>query len=187
MKGLVLVFVFLEWSGYVSAQEKYIDRTGKASFFSAALVEDIEAHNNQVVSIVDLESGELVASMLMKSFKFKKALMQEHFNENYVESNKFPKATFKGRIINLEKFDVSLDGKYTWTVAGNITLHGITRPITIEATALVSNGKIKAEALFPLLVKDFKIQIPRLVRNNIAEEVEVTVSFDYQPMQNSHN
>jgi polyisoprenoid-binding protein YceI len=134
------------------------------------------------VSILDVKSGEIVASMLMKSFNFKKALMEEHFNENYVESNKFPKATFKGKITNLEQLDITKDGKYALDIDGNITIHGVTKPLKVKGQAVVTNGQIKASAVFPLAVKDFKIEIPRLVRNNIAEKVQVSVSFNYQPM-----
>ncbi|MEO5601311.1 MAG: YceI family protein [Cyclobacteriaceae bacterium] len=183
MKRAVLVIAFIGLVSNIFAQSKYIDRAGSASFFSASLVEDIEAKNNQVVSIIDIESGELVASMLMKSFNFRKALMQEHFNENYIESDKFPKATFKGRITNLSEFDVTKDGKYSWDISGDITIHGETKSISVKVNALVDKGTIKAEALFPLVVKDFGIEIPRLARNNIAEEVEVTLSFRYLPMQ----
>jgi len=164
------------------SQSKYIDRAGKASFFSSAPMEDIEAHNNQAVSILDTGTGELVASMLMRSFNFRKALMQEHFNENYIESHKYPKATFKGKVTNINEIDISKNGKCTLDVTGEITLHGVTQPIQTKAEAVVENGTIKAKAVFPLTVKDFKIKIPRLVMNNIAEEVEVTVSFNYQPM-----
>lgn len=164
------------------SQSKYIDRAGKASFFSSAPMEDIEAHNNQAVSILDTGTGELVASMLMRSFNFRKALMQEHFNENYVESHKYPKATFKGKVTNINEIDISRNGKCTLDVTGEITLHGVTQPIQTKAEAVVENGTIKAKAVFPLTVKDFKIKIPRLVINNIAEQVEVTVSFNYRPM-----
>jgi polyisoprenoid-binding protein YceI len=163
-------------------QTRYIDRSGKASFFSSALVEDIEAHNNQAVSILDVKSGEIVASMLMKSFDFKRALMEEHFNENYVESNKFPKATFKGKITNLDQFNATKNGKYVLDIDGAITIHGVTKPLNVKGEAVVTDGKIKASAVFPIIVKDFKITIPRLVRNNIAEEVAVSVWFNYQPM-----
>ncbi len=183
MKTIVFGIVLIGLLSNAAAQTKYIDRTGKASFFSSATVEDIEAHTNQAVSILDIQTGEIVASMLMKSFDFKKALMQEHFNENYIESNKFPKATFKGKVTNLDQFDVTKNGKYTLDVSGEITLHGVARPISIKAEAIVNNGAIKANAVFPLGVKDFKIEIPRLVRSNIAEKVQVTVSFNYQPMK----
>lgn len=182
MEKIVLTVALVGVLGNAVAQSKYIDRSGKASFFSSALVEDIEAHNNQAVSIFDIQTGEIVASMLMKSFDFRKALMEEHFNENYVESNKFPKATFKGRVTNLDRFDVTKNGKYTFDVTGEITLHGVTKPISVKAEAVVNNGTIQTNAVFHLVVKDFNIEIPLLVRNNIAEEVVVKITFNYKPM-----
>ncbi|HET9054601.1 MAG TPA: YceI family protein, partial [Cyclobacteriaceae bacterium] len=98
------------------------------------------------------------------------------------ESQKYPKATFKGTITNIGALDVKKVGTYTLEVAGDITLHGVTKQVKVKAEAVVSNGAIQAKAVFPLKVKDFKIKIPRLVIQNIAEEVEVTVSFNYTPM-----
>jgi hypothetical protein len=182
-RTLVLtVVLFMGLLVNISAQSKYIDRSGKASFFSSAPVEDIEAHNDQAVSVLDIQSGEIVASMLMRSFDFRKALMEEHFNENYVESHKYPKATFKGKVTNISEFDIGKNGTCTLNISGEITLHGVTQPVQVQADAVVNNGTIRAKAVFPLTVKDFKIRIPRLVINNIAEVVEVTVAFNYQKM-----
>jgi polyisoprenoid-binding protein YceI len=183
MRKTVILAILLTGAFADAVAQKYLDRQGKASFFSSAPVEDIEAHNNQAVSILDMKTGEIAASMLMRSFDFKKALMEEHFNENYIESNKFPKATFKGKITNLDQFDVTKDGKYTLDITGEISLHGVTRPISVKAEAMVNKGVISANAVFPLTVKEFNIRIPRLVINNIAEEVEVKVAFNYQPMK----
>lgn len=183
MKAVFAVIFFFVFLSHAVAQSKYIDRNGKASFFSSAPMEDIEAHNNQAVSILDVKSGEIVTSMLMKSFNFRKALMEEHFNENYIESNKYPKSTFKGKVTNIDLFDVTKNGNYTLNVTGEITLHGVTQKINVKADAVVENGTIKAKAVFPLAVKDFNIEVPRLVRNNIAEKVDVTVSFNYQPLK----
>lgn len=179
---MVLVAVLLFNLHGVCAQTKYIDRRGHASFFSSAPMEDIRAENDQAVSIIDPQTGEVVASMLMRSFNFRKALMEEHFNENYVESDKYPKATFRGKIVNIGDVDLTKDGNYTLDVSGEITLHGVTQPLTLKADAVVNGGTVQAKAVFPLRVKDFKIEVPRLVINNIAEVVEVTVSFSYQPM-----
>lgn len=180
--NMVLVAVLLFNLHGVCAQTKYIDRRGHASFFSSAPMEDIRAENDQAVSIIDAQTGEVVASMLMRSFNFRKALMEEHFNENYVESDKYPKATFRGKIVNIGDVDLTKDGNYTLDVSGEITLHGVTQPLTLKADAVVNGGTVQAKAVFPLKVKDFKIEVPRLVINNIAEVVEVTVSFSYQPM-----
>ena len=181
MKVLLICVLSVGFLNHVTAQ-KYIDRNGKASFFSSAPMEDIEAHNNQAVSIMDTGTGEIVASILMKSFNFRKALMEEHFNEKYIESDKYPKATFKGKITNPDQLDTSKNGKYTLDITGEITLHGVTKPLAVKAEAVVNDGAIQAKAVFPLVVNDFKIVIPKLVRNNIAEKVEVTVLFNYQPM-----
>ena len=163
-------------------QTRYIDRAGYASFFSSAPMEDIKAESEQVVSILDVAEGKIAASMLMRSFNFRKALMQEHFNENYVESDKYPKASFTGSVTNIKDLDLRKDGKYTLDVQGEITLHGVTQPLKVKAEAMVSNGTLQARAVFPLAVKDFNIDVPRLVVNNIAEVVEVTVAFNYRPM-----
>ena len=182
MKVLLIGMLFLGYLNGVTAQTKYIDRSGKASFFSSAPLEDIKAENEQAVSVIDTGTGQIVASMLMRSFNFRKSLMQEHFNENYVESHKYPKATFKGKITNLDEVDFSKDGKCTLNVTGEITMHGITKPLSVKAEAVVNQGTIQAKAVFPLAVKDFDIKVPRLVINNIAEVVEVTVDFNYQKM-----
>ena len=166
-----------------ASQAKYIDRTGKASFFSSAPLEDIDAHTDQVVSVLDINTGDIAASVLMRSFRFRKSLMQEHFNENYIESHKYPKASFRGRVLNIAEIDLKQEGNYTIDIAGDITLHGVTRPLSIEANAVVTGGRIQAKVVFPLTVKDFDIQIPRLVMQNIAEVVDVTVSLDYKPME----
>src|SRR5690554_5178701 len=136
------------------AQDRYITRQGFISFYSHTPVEDIEAVNNQVLSIVDLESGAVAVSMLMKSFQFEKALMQEHFNEKYVESDKYPKATFTGKIANLSDIDLSQDGAYTARVEGEVTIHGVTRPLTTDVEFVVADGTIRATGSFPLRVKD---------------------------------
>ena len=180
---LITLFILIALAGYSQAQSKFIDRAGKASFFSSAPLEDIEAHSNQAVSIFDVQSGEIAASVLMRSFNFRKALMEEHFNENYIESDKYPKATFKGKVSNIGDFDVSEPGRYTLNVAGDITLHGVTQPVEVKAEVTVEKGILQAKAVFPLKVQDFKIKVPRLVVNNIAEVVDVTVSFSYQAMK----
>jgi polyisoprenoid-binding protein YceI len=181
MKIVATALLLVGFIGSAPAQTRYIDRGGNASFFSSAPLEDIKAETNQAVSVIDVSTGELVASVLMKSFNFRKALMQEHFNENYVESDKYPKATFKGKVTNVQELDLTKDGKYILDVSGEFTLHGVTKPLNVKAEARVEKGNFAARAVFPLLVADFDIGVPRLVRDNIAKEVEVTVSFNYRP------
>lgn len=182
MRHLVLAVILLVFvSSETHAQSRYIDKAGKASFFSKAPLENIEAHNNQALSLLDANSGEIAASILMKSFQFEKALMQEHFNEKYIESDKYPKATFKGKITDLSKLDLTKDGQYTVEVEGEITIHGETQPIKTNVDFVVKDKTISATSTFHLKVKDFKITIPTVVVKNIAEEVEVKVAFNYKP------
>jgi polyisoprenoid-binding protein YceI len=142
-------------------------------------MEDIEGHNNQVVSIFDLSTGDLMYNLLVKAFDFKIALMQEHFNENYMESDQFPKATFKGKVNNFEKIDLNKDGTYTAEVIGDITIHGVTKPIINTGTIEVKGGLVSTKAKFNISPKDYNIIIPSLVENKIAKEVEVTIDVTY--------
>ena len=143
MKYRTPIICFLVVTSFFSfGQTRYIERTGKASFFSEAPLENIEAHNEQVLSLLDVEKGEVAASMLMKSFQFQKALMQEHFNEKYIESDKYPKATFKGKITDMNKVDLSKDGNYTVDVEGEITIHGETQPLKTKVNFVVKDKSI---------------------------------------------
>ncbi len=179
----VLVLLIPLLFGWIAVDaQRYMDRAGRATFFSSAPLEDIEASSGQVVGVLDVQSGEIAASMLMRSFRFRKSLMQEHFNENYVESHKYPKATFKGKVTNIAEIDVTKDGRYTFKIDGEITLHGVTRPLQVTAESVVTGGRIEAKTEFTLTVADFEIEVPRLVVDNIAKVVRVSVSFNYQPM-----
>jgi hypothetical protein len=177
----IILVCFLVVASYGANCQRYMDKAGHASFFSKAPLENIEAHNRQALSILDLKSGDIAVSVLMKSFQFEKALMQEHFNENYVESDKYPKASFKGKISGIEKVDLSKDAVHTLDVSGEITIHGETKPVQTKAELTVSKGALSGKSNFTLPVKDFKIEIPKIVVNNIAETVDVKVEFQYQP------
>lgn len=178
---IAVIFSLLHVFG-ATAQSKYIDREGKASFFSEAPIENIDAHTNKVMTILDLQTGEIAATVMMKTFEFEKSLMQEHFNENYVESEKFPKAVFRGKIENFNKLDLSKDGKNSVNISGEITIHGVTQALKCEATLSKKANSINASTSFPIEVADFDIEIPKVVFYNIAEIVEVKLSFSYQPL-----
>lgn len=162
----------------VTGQVRYMDRAGRVSFFSKAPLENIEAHTDQALCILDTSSGEVAASMLMKTFRFEKALMQEHFNEKYVESDKYPKATFTGRITNMDDIHFDENGTYAARVQGEITIHGVTKPMEAQVEIAVGDNVITTSSTFPLRVKDFNITIPSLVVRNIAEVIDVTLSFN---------
>ena len=130
MRTIYTVIICFLFVTLTNAQERYLTKNGAISFFSSAVVKDFRADNNQVLSIIDAGSGQMAISILMKSFMFEKALMQEHFNENYVESDKFPKATFRGDIVDFENI-TDLDTKVA--VKGIITIHGVSKEIVIGA------------------------------------------------------
>ncbi len=177
----ILFLSFLIISITVFAQDKYITRTGHISFFSEAPMENIEAHNHQVTSILNTASGDMVFSMLMKGFEFEKALMQEHFNESYVESEKFPKSTFKGVIQNFDAIDLSKNGEYDVVVKGQLEIHGESKEYSINGKLIREGNKIKGNSKFNVKVADHGIKIPAGKVNNIAEVVEVTVDISYEP------
>lgn len=156
-------------------------KNGKISFFSKTSMENIEAVNNQVVSVLDTKSGVIQFSVQVKGFIFKKGMMQEHFNEDYMESDKYPKATFKGTIADISKVNFAKDGNYTVSVSGNLSLHGVTNKVTVPGTIKIAGGKIEATATFNVLVADYKINIPKVVQNNISKTIEIKVDCNYQP------
>ena len=162
------------------AQTKYYTKEGRARFISKAPAEEIEGINKKVTSILDVSTGQMEFSVLMKAFEFQKALMQEHFNENYVESDKYPKATFKGSIQNNSDVKWTTDGIYPVKVTGQMTLHGVTKDITVPGTIEVKSGKISGKSTFNLLLKDYNIAIPSVVKDKVSESVKVDVDLNYE-------
>jgi polyisoprenoid-binding protein YceI len=134
--------------------------------------------------VVDLKTGALQFALLMKGFEFERALMEEHFNENYVESNKFPKSEFKGKIKDVDEIDFTKDGTYKLKVKGDITIHGETKEVETEGKLVVQGGKINADADFNLKLSDFKISIPGLVADKVAKTAKITVSCSLEPLKN---
>ena len=157
--------------------QKYITKTGYIKFYSASPLEKIEAHNRQVNSVLDLATGGFVFKVLMKSFEFEKALMQEHFTENYVESDKYPTATFVGKVVNIKDVNALKDGIYDVNVEGKLTLHGVSQDVREKGTFEMKQGKFIGKAKFNIAVGDYKITIPGNVGNNISKTIEVTVDI----------
>ena len=161
--------------GNVFAQ-KYMTRTGKIAFHAGTSVEDIDAISNEAASVIDSKKGDFIFQVAIKSFKFRRALMEEHFNENYLESDKIPRADYKGTITDISAVNFDKDGTYKVNTAGKLTIHGVTKDVTIPATITVKGGKAESAAKFIVKCADYNIQIPKLVENKIAKEVEVTVN-----------
>jgi polyisoprenoid-binding protein YceI len=171
---LLLLAVF-----QISPAQKLISKDSHIFFVASTPLENIEAHNRQVVSILDPVAGTLAFNLLVKSFDFKVKLMQEHFNENYLESGKYPKSTFNGKISNNADINYKKDGMYEAKVTGDLTIHNVTKPVSTKGTIEVKEGMIYARAGFIVKPADYNIIIPAIVENKIAKEVQVTVDARY--------
>lgn len=174
---LFMLMLSFSISDSLSAQGLYKSKNGKVKFFSEAPLENIEATTEQATSVLNASTGEVAFSIPIKSFGFEKSLMQEHFNENYMESDKFPQATFAGKIEG--KIDMQSIAEQTLTVKGKLTIHGVTQERSIPVTLKIEKDGISGASKFKVKVADHKIEIPTLVFQNIAEIIEVTLQVKY--------
>jgi polyisoprenoid-binding protein YceI len=167
-----------------TAQVRYSTRTGEVSFFSATPAENIQAVNHKATSVFDVTTGKVEFSLLMKAFEFEKALMQEHFNENYMESNTFPKGTFKGKVTGITPDELAKPGMKEVTIEGDLTMHGVTQHRTFKGMVTIdpAGSMLKVSCDFVVKPEDHKITIPSVVRGQIAEEIQVKVRLDLQKM-----
>ena len=172
-------FVFLLITGSHLTAQKVYTKNGSISFFSKTSMENIDAKNNQVMSVLNTQTGDLQFSVIIKAFHFKKALMEEHFNENYMESTKFPKASFKGVLKDISKIDFAKDGSYGVIVSGDMNIHGVRRKITAPGVINIKNGVPSASSKFSIKLKDYNIVVPKVVRNNISETIEISLTSAY--------
>ena len=155
---------------------KVTSRTGYVKIFSKTAMEDILAETNTAVAIFEPQTGHLRVRIVITTFVFPNHLMQEHFNENYVESDKFPKATFKGKVETGKDISLSTDHEQTLKVSGTLTIHGVSHEISIPATVTVKNGVISATATFKILLADYKIKIPAIASEHINNEISIVVA-----------
>lgn len=181
-KLIPIVLVLFTMASMPATAQKYMTKNGKISFYSDAPTEKIEAQNNQVNSALDITTGDFVFKVLMKSFQFEKALMQEHFNENYVESDKYPNATFIGRVTNIDQINFKENGTYPASIEGELSLHGVTQKISERGTFEVKDGTIHGFSVFYVAVADYNIKIPQAVITNIAEKIEIKVEISLSPL-----
>lgn len=164
------------------AQTKYFTRDGNISFFSKAAVEDIEAINRKATCVVDPATGQMEFSMLIRAFEFEKELMKEHFNENYMESEKFPKSSFKGAIENASSIKWTVDGSYPVKVTGKMTIHGVTKDISASGNFTVKGGKVTGKSEFMVALADYNIKVEKAYTSKIADKIKVTVDVNLEPL-----
>ena len=175
VKLLILFVITLS-----SFSQQYITRDGITEFDgSKAAFEPIKAKNNSSISIIDIENGGIAALIYIKDFNFRLGLMQEHFNENYLESNKFPKSTFEGDIKDFDLNKLTNDFK-NYYIKGKLTIKGVTQIVNTEAQLRLIDEKIELKCNFNILLSDFKIKIPRVVFKKIDEKVKINLNFKYE-------
>jgi len=172
-KNIISTSFLLLLLNFAYSQEKYLTTKGHIDFFSHTIAEDIKADNNQVLSVVNLEDKEIVIHVLMKSFLFENSLMQEHFNEDYVESDKFPKSKFTGQIIG---FNPNGNAEQKVTLKGVLTLRGKNKEVEVPSILKFKDESLLVKGFFTIQVEDFDIKIPQSTINNIAKSIKV--SFD---------
>jgi hypothetical protein len=173
-KTALLILCF--FVGNIIFSQKMMTRTGEIKFeASMPAFEPVAAINNSVSVIIDKSNGEFAALALIKAFKFKVPLMEEHFNENYIESTKYPKATFKGKIINFDASKLATSEKYD--LVGDLTIHGVTKKIKTKIILVLKDEKLYVTNSFSVKAQDFNIKIPSIVKSKVSEDVNITVNL----------
>lgn len=186
MKNLFLLISFFVLSTGILSAQRFFTKSGTIGFdaTSSTSPEKIEGMNRSATCVVDTKSGAIQFAVLMKGFAFERALMEEHFNENYVESHKFPKAEFKGKIKDIEGIDFSRDATHTVKVKGDLTMHGKTEEVETTGKLVIQGGKINAMADFTVKLSDFNISIPGLVADKVSKSARISVSCSLEPLKN---
>lgn len=175
MKKTALLLLFI-LAGNTIFSQKLMTRTGQIKFeASEPSFEPVAAVNTSVSAILDNSNGEFAVLALIKAFKFKVPLMEEHFNENYMESSVYPKATFKGKIINFDASKVSASKKYD--LEGDLTIHGVTKKIKTKINIVSKDGKLNLTNNFTVKAQDFNIKIPSIVKSKVSEDVNISLDL----------
>jgi polyisoprenoid-binding protein YceI len=154
--------------------------SGKISFQSDAPFELIKASSKDLKGLLDVSRKTFAFKVRMETFEgFNSALQREHFNENYIESDKFPEASFDGKII--EDVDLTKEGTYTVRAKGNFSIHGVSQERIIKSDVVVKDGKINIHSAFSVLLSDHNIPIPKVVKDKLSEDIKVDVTTTLQP------
>jgi polyisoprenoid-binding protein YceI len=180
MKRLIFIVGLLTIGITPIFAQTYMTRTGKISFNASApgSLEKVEAINNEVANILDTKTGNIVFQVPVKSFKFERELMQEHFNENYMESDKYPRSDFKGTIGNMAEINFTKDGTYNAKVTGKLTIHGVTKDVAVPGAIIIKGNTVKESAKFIVKLHDYNIDIPGVVSDKIGKEATIVLECD---------
>ena len=185
MKKAALIIILLTiLFSQAEAQGKFFTKSGKISFFSSTSLENINALNKSTVCLLDSKNGDLQFAVLIKGFEFRKALMQEHFNAaDYMNSNQYPKAEFKGQLTNNTAVNYSVNGTYPVSVKGKLTIHGVSKEVETQGIITVKDGKLLANSTFNVLLADYGVIVPRIYRDNISKSIKITVDCSLEPLK----
>lgn len=183
-RTLLFSFILVALSQFVSAQ-KYFTKNGSISFdaTSPGSPENIKADNRTVTCVIDAASGAIQFKAAMKAFTFERSLMQEHFNENYVESSKYPEAKFAGTISNVSSISFTKDGSYPATVKGKLTMHGVEKEVETTGKVTVAGEKVTASANFSVSLADYKVDVPALVSDKVGKNAKISVNCGLEPLK----
>jgi hypothetical protein len=181
-KKITIIILLLAATQFTYAQGKYFTKSGHINFISNAPLEDIEGKNKSAIAVLDSKTGALQFSVIIMGFEFQKALMQEHFNENYMESSKYPKADFKGMVTNNSTVDYTKPGSYKVNVKGKLSIHGVTRDVITTGLIEVGVNGLHATSSFSVTLADYKISIPSVVKDKISKMVKVVVDTQLDPV-----
>jgi len=179
MKKIILILSSFLLIHISFAQKRYFTKTGIVSFEAGTAVEDIDGINKSTTSVFDATSGQYEFALLVNGFEFKRSLMQQHFNEDYLESDKYPKSTFKGKITNIDKVNFQKNGTYPITVKGTLEIHGVKKEVETPGTFKVNGEDVSSTANFTVLLEDYQIAIPSLVKDKISKTVKISVNCSY--------
>jgi polyisoprenoid-binding protein YceI len=184
MKSIVVIWfaVIVSFHSQAQSQSRYFTKTGTISFNAGTSMEDIDATNRSVTSVIDASTGQIEFAVLIKGFEFKRGLMQEHFNENYMESEKYPKSIFKGKIEDVSKVNFTKDGKYPVKITGTLDLHNVKKETTAQGTFTITGGSISGEGNFTVTLEDFAIKIPGAVKDKVSTTATIQVKCSYKPL-----
>ena len=182
MKYILLLYTFIFSQQVLFSQQFYTDKGVTKFDGSKAAFEPIKASNNNTVSIIDSSDGQIAAVILISEFDFRLGLMQEHFNENYLESNVYPKSTFEGQIKNFSLEELNQDFK-EHEIKGVLTIKGVNNDITTKAKIRKIDEKIELSSGFSVMLSDYKVKIPKIVFKKIDEEVKINLNFVYERKQ----
>ncbi len=183
MKKLSFLFAFSLIAIAAHAQNVWLGTAAEISFFSKTAIENIEAKSKVVGAAMNLANKSLFFKVKNTTFKFPKALMEEHFNENYMESEKYPTSEFKGTIVDSTNSDLTKNGTYSVWVVGKLTIHGVTKDYKTRATFTTKDGKIRGVASFRVRLDDHKIERPSVVAQSLAETIDVSVDVTFEPQK----